>query len=144
MKKAFTLIELLTAIIIVAILAAIAIPNYFKMVERGRSAEAVTILGALRGAQVRYYHAHQTYADLDINALDIEPSQNKYFDFAVWNASAAGSCTEAIASATRNTEENINFGSYTLCVELSDGKIKCADEGASEAGSVCSSLGYSE
>ncbi len=141
MRKAFTLIELLTAIIIVAILAAIAIPNYFKMVERGRSAEAVTVLGALRGAQVRYYHAHQLYADSNMNFLDIEPANNKYFDFQAYDpgvTSFAGtSCEGALATAVRNADELTATGRYTLCIKT-DGSFGCVDGNADD----CAKLGY--
>ena len=46
-QKGFTLIEVLVVVIIVAILAALAVPIYMRHVEKSRSAEAQTAIGAI-------------------------------------------------------------------------------------------------
>ncbi len=85
MKTGFTLIELLVVVLIIGILAAIALPQYQKAVERSRIAEAVQHLGDWATAQSIYYMQHNTFAeDLDeLNEGDIVvpeiPSDSAFF-----------------------------------------------------------------
>ena len=69
--RAFTLIELLVVVLIIAILAAIAVPQYQKAVTRSRAAHLQTLLAEVVRASDLYYLQHgeypKTFDDLDID-----------------------------------------------------------------------------
>ncbi len=72
-KKGFTLIELLVVVLIIGILAAMAMPAYFKAVERSRVAEAETLIGTVVNAQQRYKMKTGNYTEV-WKALDVAPA----------------------------------------------------------------------
>lgn len=57
----FTLIELMIAVAIVGILAAIAYPSYQEQVRKGRRADAMAQLVTLAQAYERFYTSNNTY-----------------------------------------------------------------------------------
>ena len=102
----FALIELIIVVIIIGILAAIALPRYNKAVENSKIAEATSMLGTIREAQMRYLMENDVYAT-SFAQLDLEEgaAAKRYFDFNVDDASSAGPYNgndEVIAQAIRN------------------------------------------
>ena len=71
LRAGFTLIELLVVVLIIGILAAVALPQYQKAVERTRAVEAMTNLSALVTAENLYVMANGR-ATTDLTMLDIQ------------------------------------------------------------------------
>ena len=72
-NKGFTLVELLVVVIMIGVLASIAIPKYFRAVERSRGSEGASLLAALFQAEQRYQQKTGAYTatagDLDTDAV---------------------------------------------------------------------------
>jgi type IV pilus assembly protein PilE len=62
MPRGFTLTEVLTALVVIAVLAAVAIPTWRTHLLRVRRAEARDALTALQAAQDRWFGRHARYA----------------------------------------------------------------------------------
>lgn len=62
LMSGITLIELMVAVAIVAVLAGIAYPNYRDYVMRGHLADASTGLATMRAQMERHYQDNRTYA----------------------------------------------------------------------------------
>lgn len=60
-QKGFTLVELLITVVVVAILAAVALPSYTDYVKRGKIQEATSNLLTMRTKLEQYYQDNRRY-----------------------------------------------------------------------------------
>jgi len=111
--QGFTLLELLMVVIIIAILASIALPQYLKTAERSRGSEALQMLGTLRSAELRYQAGSPTnvftaaLADLDTTI----PAASALFGYSVNAALTHGLAARSIV------------GGFTIGINLLNGNI---------------------
>ena len=74
-EKGFTLMELLIAVAIVAVLAAIGIPVYSKLRGSAKQTEASINLDAIRTAEEAYKMANGTYLNCYLSPRDVPDSE---------------------------------------------------------------------
>lgn len=72
-RRGFTIIELLTVVLVMGVLASIGVPRIRNMKERSYQATLRSDLGSLRTAQEAYFAENQRYAT-DVSSLDFRLS----------------------------------------------------------------------
>ena len=124
-RSGFTLLELLMVVIIIAILASIAMPQFFRVVERSRTSQMLPLLGTIRGSEIRYRALNNLYdnsaglVNLDITQPAVMPTG--------WAApTATGTAPGSNVQAARTSG---TFSGATLQVNIDDG-ITCASTAA--------------
>ena len=85
--RGFTLVEVMITVAIVAILSAVAVPQYSSYVTRGRLAEAFSSLGAVQPLAEQHWSNQRSYAGL--GGLNAFPRASQNFDYALTAADAA-------------------------------------------------------
>lgn len=74
----FTLIEIMVAVTILGLLAAIAIPNYFRFMAKSRQTEAITQLGAMFVTEAAFFGEYSRYGSINEIGFDIAGTTTRY------------------------------------------------------------------
>lgn len=87
-RAGFTLLDVLIAVAIVAILASLALPNFREALQRGRRVDAITSLLDVQVAQERWRANHPAYASLTELGWTESASTEGYYRLRVVQVSA--------------------------------------------------------
>ena len=60
-RSGFTLVELITTMVVMAVLAGVAIPRFLNQSEKVVTAEAISALGAIKRAETRFFDENGAY-----------------------------------------------------------------------------------
>lgn len=141
----FTLIELLVVVLIIGILAAIALPQYERVVDKSRLTEAFVLGRHIRDAQKMYYMANgayaATFADLGVDLPGVDTSSAgdrvvvKNFSYAL-----------VVGNPSSNLPDRVTVDSLPGGVALLfmfDGRIRCCSYAQSnwKGTAMCKNLG---
>jgi type IV pilus assembly protein PilE len=111
-QRGFTLIELMVAVAIVGILAAIAYPSYTQYVRRGKIVEALSELATLRVRLEQYYQDNRHYGSSATSCGAAMPSQPSFTFSCTWGADA--SSQSFVATATGLASAGMDGYVYTV------------------------------
>lgn len=105
-QQGFTLIEMMIVLLIVAILAAVAIPSYRKYVVRSHRMDAQRALTELAARQERFLYSNNSYAD-SVSALGGTSSMaGSYYTVSVDPASATTTTYTVVATAVGSQHDD--------------------------------------
>ena len=143
-SKGFTLIELMSVVAIIGILAAIGIPQYQNYTARAQATEGLVLAGRLKTALAEYYSVHGSFPNnggSDSNkTIGAEPANHIFGDY--------GETVAASDDGLGTITATFNSGHYDgkflqLKASVSDGSNSYRCEGdiqASQRPSSCSTV----
>lgn len=108
----FTMIELMVAVVIVAILAAVALPGYRDYILRGKITEATSGLSDFRVRMEQFYQDNRKYDGAGLGGCGAAAPTSRYFAFTC--VPAAAPAQTYIATATGVVGEGMSGFTYTI------------------------------
>lgn len=139
-QRGLTLLELMFVLVVLAILASIAIPNYRDYVQRSRRTDAMIALKRVANEQEQFYFDHHRYTS-SLNSLNLpNVSQDGFYSLSILTVEA-GYVARAIPIAGSSQHKDGAFESRSTGEEGwdpgQDGVYECSWEDAIRSSSKC-------
>lgn len=116
------MLELLLAVLVIAILATVAYPAYQEQVRKGRRSDAVAALGALQLAQERYRASNTSYATSLQTLGRASVSEGAHYDLAV--RSATETSYQLVATARSGSSQSQDAPCVQMAIVYSEGSTQ--------------------
>lgn len=120
----FTLLELMIALAVIAVLSAIAYPLYTSHVQKSHRTAAQSSLMELAARQASWRSRHTSYGDLT-DLLGITPAipnpSNSYYSFSV----TAATSTFSLTAVPQGAQVSDSCGTLTMTQSLSGSPSNC-------------------
>lgn len=128
--RGFTVIELMIAVALAVILAAVALPSFLDSVRKSRRADAFIAITTVQQAQERWRGSRSAYADAlpntavapEVNGLGLgAQSASGYYDLALSNVATSGYTVTATAASGKSQDQD--GACKILGVRIRDGNV---------------------
>ncbi|MFY9513405.1 MAG: type IV pilin protein [Rubrivivax sp.] len=134
--RGFSLIELMIAVAVVALLAAVALPTFNDSIRKGRRSEAFAALAQVQQAQERWRTNHSNYADNSQLSLPVVPANSGdpvglgvpgttgsgYYTITI-GSSPTGTSYVTTATAVAGTSQAADAGCQVLAAKMDGGTV---------------------
>lgn len=122
-QKGFTIVELIIAVLIIAILAALAIAIYTLQVKQGRRADGVNALISMSLAEEQYRMTNLQYGTLAQVWSGVTASTGGYYTLAISGVSGTGYTLTATAQGAQAGDTEGSTSCATLQLTMSSGTL---------------------
>jgi type II secretion system protein G len=116
-NKGFTLIEIIVALVIIGVLAAIAFPSYTTLIEQGRVKNAEYNLMAIANAQQVYYYNNGQYC-LNANGCGTLTQINSKLSLNIADSQFQYMCYNPVGSSYYCEADGLPMGPMTYGITI--------------------------
>jgi len=135
--RGFTLIELMVAMVVIAILAAVALPAYNDYLIRGKITEAIANLSDTRVRLEQFYQDNRMYGTAGACGVAMTTADIKYFAFTCVSSSASGAGDQNYTlTATGGGAADSSMTGFTYTLDQANTKATTAAKTGWAAGTM--------